>query len=755
MKQILLILLITATLNTFAQDAVFQWVQQAGGEGVDTPVAMIFDNEGNLIVTGNFKETASFEHEEIISEGNKDVFLAKYDIDGNRLWLKNFGGTDFDGSSSVTVDKNNNIYLCGNFKKTCVFDNQTLESTDYMDNFVVKFDESGNKLWLKHIETDTKGKKAFLACDDDNLYYAGSFFNDIKIDDTTVKAISNSDIFIAKFDLQGNFEQIVTAGGFNPEQINDIKCGINGEIFITGSFEDEIVFPDITLIAKDREDVFIAKLIDMNFEWAIQAGGNYRDYGQEIVLRNEKLFLLGSFSGKTVIGDDEIEAVGVLDAFVSCFDFNGNNLWTKSIGGNANEYTSSIAVNYDGNVYITGSYRGKIQKGDYEIESINFTNDIFLAKFSCDGDFIKLNSYGTTKHDKSVNILTDNSGYVYLYGEFGNKIELGKISAETENQSDIFITKFFDCDNSEPLELGNDVVLCGANYTIVPNKDYETYTWGNGTTTSTLTVDTTNYYKLTVTDEYSCEFTDSVHLTLHPIPDAELPADTVLCEGSLVVLEAKEGYQNYWWHNLDSDSHKITARDIGIYHLDITTEHNCIDSFFVNVSLQPDPEFSLRDDIEVFQAEALTLNAEGGYTEYYWNTAEDTQSIDVITDVNFGSYEYWVEVTDSSKCVWQDRINIRINEPQESTGTDSLTVEIYPNPTNGIFTVDITNIEPDENIRFEIYSATQQILFENQVLPGIENYEETINFSSHADGTYTLKVYNGQFYTETQIFLEK
>jgi len=122
------------------------WAKQIGGVGFDEAREVVVDNDGNLLLTGQFEETVDFnpglEEVNFTSSGRKDVFLLKLDADGKYIWNKKIGGKFDDYSYALSIDKANNIYILGTFTGRADFDfgadKDILKSNGARDVFLTK-----------------------------------------------------------------------------------------------------------------------------------------------------------------------------------------------------------------------------------------------------------------------------------------------------------------------------------------------------------------------------------------------------------------------------------------------------------------------------------------------------------------------------------------------------------------------------------------------------------------------------------------
>lgn len=104
----------------------FIWVNHLEGGSRDVPNAIVTDPDGNVYITGEFKDNLQAELESgvqnIISEGFNDIFIYGVDIDGNSIWLKGLGGASDDIGYDIVIDDSKNLYITGMFNQVVDFD---------------------------------------------------------------------------------------------------------------------------------------------------------------------------------------------------------------------------------------------------------------------------------------------------------------------------------------------------------------------------------------------------------------------------------------------------------------------------------------------------------------------------------------------------------------------------------------------------------------------------------------------------------
>ena len=151
MKKVFLIaLLLLCTVFIFAQRQVWMWANQAGGNNIDFGYSIVVDSLGNSYVTGSFYGNATFGDVTFTNESTSswNIFIGKLDPDGKWLWVKQAGSTGSDSGRSIAIDMDGNCYVLGEFASTVSFGDSTLTSRGQRDIFVAKLDTNGNWIWL-------------------------------------------------------------------------------------------------------------------------------------------------------------------------------------------------------------------------------------------------------------------------------------------------------------------------------------------------------------------------------------------------------------------------------------------------------------------------------------------------------------------------------------------------------------------------------------------------------------------------------
>ncbi|MFB0923682.1 MAG: SBBP repeat-containing protein, partial [Vicingaceae bacterium] len=411
LKIIVLILSFIST-KAISQNSNLEWAINIGGTNNDRGGYSTTDSLGNIYVTGNFNDTVDFDPGinsfNLNSVGNSDIFVLKLDNSGGFIWAKSFGGINPDGGSSIAVDNSGNIYVTGSFSGT------------------VDFDPGINT------------------------------FN--------LNSVGNDDIFVLKLDNTGDFIWAKSMGGTNYEGGASLTTNISGDIFITGEFIGTVDFdPGVSVYnltapgISNYPDIFILKLNSLgNFQWAKNIGWLNSDIGYSIttdVIGN--IFLTGNFSG-TVDFDPGVQTFNLTsngsnaewDFFILKLNSNGDFIWATSTGGTEADFSNSITIDPIGNIYVTGVFQDVADfdpgSGIFNLVSYGY-NDIFIQKLDATGNFIWAKGIGGSSYDGGYSITTDETGNVYVVGNFYDTVDFnqggGNNTLVSVGSPDVFVLK--------------------------------------------------------------------------------------------------------------------------------------------------------------------------------------------------------------------------------------------------------------------------------------------------------------------------
>lgn len=488
---------------TWSQNILFEWNKILGKAGPNVGICIKVDTAGFIYASGCFSGSIDFLGTYLTSKDNFDAYLAKMDSKGGLIWVKQFSGNYNDKITSLEIDRDNNIYVCGSYRIRISFDTTLITNnadTSYSSNmFLAKYDPSGKLIWAKNtggVEFDGNkigpvefGGNRVTIDNENNLIITGKSI-DINLFDTLgqIQTLDSGEIcnnyggkiychweyfhptynFLAKYNSNGEKLWIKMIGG-DPYAL---KTDNRNNIIVSGNFHCwtppcKNKFDSVILNPISGETIFLVKYNNNGkLIWAQTAGGlaNYNTgYGLAIDSINN-IYL----TGQIMCGDIRFgENIGYsipcsnVEAFLAKCDSSGDFKWAKIIGtpvlsddGDYNSGNSMIIIN--NNILLTGYFKDTI---DFNGSVIIGLYDMFVAKFDLNGNAINAGAYVSSdlvsiSSGKDISFDRQNNIYVtgYTYFDatsFNNPcyIYIAKISydiptsftKEIQNISDIMI----------------------------------------------------------------------------------------------------------------------------------------------------------------------------------------------------------------------------------------------------------------------------------------------------------------------------
>ncbi|HRZ78647.1 MAG TPA: SBBP repeat-containing protein [bacterium] len=385
------------------------------------------DKSGNIYVSG-YTEGDLDKNSNV---GGKDIFLSKFNSDGNKLWTKQWGSNlDDYGRSSVSNDSGD-IYVTGYTKGS--FDGY--KNSGKTDSFLTKFNVDGKKLWTKQWGGNSSDYgKSVVAEGSDYIYVVGETEGEFDYQ----LNYGYSDIFITKFDADGKELWTKLFGTEDSDLAKNAAMDDLGNIYITGytfgCFDNNECYEYSDIVFSD---IFLSKISnDGSILWTKQWGTELGDYGSSLKVYKDHIYIAGYTNSDL---DNNISASpGGEDIFVTKFNTGGDKKWTKQIGTASMDYAFSLSLDSSGNIYVTGSTHGEFS--DY----FNSGNtDIVLIKLNSEGTVLWTKQWGTKTNDIAFSIANDKSDNLFITGSYND--DLDYYDTDDENRcisySEIFLTK--------------------------------------------------------------------------------------------------------------------------------------------------------------------------------------------------------------------------------------------------------------------------------------------------------------------------
>ncbi|MEM4326450.1 MAG: SBBP repeat-containing protein, partial [Candidatus Pacearchaeota archaeon] len=546
------------------------WATYYGGNGDDEGYCVITDNSGNLFVTGNCGNNFPLQNGGTFFQSTyggdiADVFILKFDNNGNRLWATYYGGNGNESGRCMGLDNLGNLFISG-YTASNNFPTQNPGGAYFFqgtyggnnDAFILKFDNVGNRIWATYFggsgDEEEKSTDNLVIDHCNNLYVAfrttSSFpflqnSCDVGFFDNTYNG-GGSDILLSFFSNNGGLLWCTYIGGDGTDFRPVFALDGDDNLYMSGEWTN-----------------IGGNLTSSTYSLANPGGGAYYDF--------------------TFNGNDDGFIVKFLKPIINAYSNSTNPLCE---GQTLNLNASSIG--------------------------------------SCSYQWVGPNGFFSMQQNPSIyNVTLSNGGWYYVnIEEFCNVVDsifvtinagpsvvAGSNSPLCEGQA-LTLTSLPNGMNNYNWSGPNGYISTQQNPTITNS-----------------TVLHSGWYYVMVTDGNGCQGIDSVQVIINANPILILGSNSPLCEGDNLSLSGlPNGMSSYNWSGPNGFSSamqnptlaNVTTANAGVYTLTVVDGNGCQGSGTVNVVITPPPVASIyASSTSICEGDTLHLIG-GGSGSYSW-----------------------------------------------------------------------------------------------------------------------------------------
>jgi uncharacterized delta-60 repeat protein len=346
------------------------WARRYNGpaNGTDDAYAIAVDRFGNTYVTGKSAGIGSA----------SDFLTIKYDALGIEQWVRRYNGIGNadDVARAIAVDDSGNVYVAGQSN-----------TGQYDDYLTIKYNSDGETLWVNRYNgpNNCTDNAYAIAVDDQGYVYvtgtsmgAGGDF-----DYATVKySPIGITVWISRYNGEANDYDFASA----------IALDNHGYIYVTGYSESTATHTDYLTIKYNPSGIpaWIRRY---------NGPGNYVDEAYAIAVDNQ---------GNVYVTGGNYTTAANRDYVTIKYDSLGNQQWIGVFNGTGNDvdYAKDLAVDNQGNVYVTGW-----------ASMTGYARECVTIKYNSYGDTVWTRRYGGSYDQWGNSIAVDSLGYVYVTGE--------------------------------------------------------------------------------------------------------------------------------------------------------------------------------------------------------------------------------------------------------------------------------------------------------------------------------------------------
>lgn len=394
----------------------WQWATSFGGQGMESAWDMDVNTfSGDIYVCGDFTDSLVVDGSVYPASGESDSYIIKYNSLGMFQWIWTCGSSEQDVCLSIATDAAGNCCFSGFYSGTLVIGNNQYQSNGGWEGYLGKLSADGELLWFRSFGGPLTDLGYGISVDQEgNCYVTGWFGGTIDFgNNISITSFGGSDIFLLKTDPNGNPLWARHAGTAGVEYGYKVDVSSNGYAYVTGHASPG---SDFDGVVTDASGMFVAKYDPMgNIEW-----------------------VLPSYN------------TGAINIGISWVDL----------------------VSHDG--VVIGRVTGTGIIGDTVINSVNESDDIYVAKFSSDGSWTEVQHYGGPGSDKGRAV--DNRNPLTMLFSFEQQIDIGNHTLNSNGLSDVVIYNSI----YPPVSFGGENVDIGNSVKRLPLDRFVVTGWFSG-----------------------------------------------------------------------------------------------------------------------------------------------------------------------------------------------------------------------------------------------------------------------------------
>jgi Ca2+-binding RTX toxin-like protein len=449
------------------------WLKQFGTPGFDFATSITVDAAGNFYVTGNTGGDLGGQNAGgstgMIVDGQPtgktpDSWVAKYDSNGNQLWLKQLGTPGWENTIGVTVDPTGNVYITGDTNNS--FDGSNIGKSH--DSWVAKFDSNGNRQWIKQFGNNFEDQPSGIVADSrGNIYISGYTY-----DTFNPNNIAADNGWITKFDTQGNQQWLKLVGDVNAKNsAGAIVIDTADNIYLSGSTDSNFggtnTGKSYAWIGKFDTSGNQQSVKELATPKGYSIGGFAQDPAGNFYITGGTVGIVEGASIPSL--ENRLDNVSVIK-----YDNNVNQQWIKQFETTNSEGSNGITTDSNGNVFFVGSVLGEKERswaGNYDawVAKIGNTytgseNNLFRV---LDGGDDNDTLFGSMNNDTLNGLPGDDTlvgfaGSDSLDGGIGNDLLLGNQGNDVTDGA-----------------IGNDTIYGGKGYDTLLGNSGDDMLYGN------------------------------------------------------------------------------------------------------------------------------------------------------------------------------------------------------------------------------------------------------------------------------------
>lgn len=566
----------------------WNWAVSAGGESNnDHVLGIASDSEGNFYGVGTVRGTAGFGCASLAPGNSDGGFLAKYNAAGQCQWVRGITTNGIGvWVNDIAIDADDNVYIVGYFRGNTDFGSGITLSGSLRTWFLARYDTDGNCIWVKPggNSSSSSHATALTVGNDGTVYVTGwAIGNTFTFAPLTISNpnTSSTQLVVVAYDSTGTAQwaRCSAGAGYDNKLVNSIALA-GDRLFLTGRIGWTVASYDgVTLgpTASNAHLYVLACDLEGNALWANHYAGNHE--GMAVAADSlGNLWVGGRMWGTLHLPDDTLVSVSNNDDIILIgMDQEGNYRWGHSTGSTDRDLLTDVVPDGMGNAYVVGYFEQTVNFLGAALSSLG-EHDVIIGKVRANGDLIWANRAGGTGNGNIDRALClhrrPTAPYTLSFGGYyWGSVTYGSTTIDDVLNGDAMLvsgvdTSYHTSTHTLPVCPGS----CeGVATAFAHGQGPFTYVWSNGANTASIGDLCVGEYYVAITDANDSMQVDTVRITTRTDPGY-----TVEQLGTLLLVDG--GYAWQWFLDdqlLPDAGATLIAEEVGDYHVVVTDANGC------------------------------------------------------------------------------------------------------------------------------------------------------------------------------------
>jgi hypothetical protein len=391
---------------TFSAQPIIEWQKSIGGSSYDFARNIIQTSDGGYIAV---LYSASNDGDITGNHGGMDLIIQKMSANGTVEWQKIYGGTMDESISKFIATTDGGYAIIGT---TSSNDGDVSGNHGLSDIWMVKITSLGIMEWQKCFGgTNYERGDSIQQTTDGGYVIGGTAGSNNGQVSGNHSSSGGSDLWVVKLTSTGTIVWQKCLGSLNNDSLSEVRQTrdggyiVNGDVWSNGG--------DVTgYHGNDDPDFWVVKLNSTGFiEWQKALGGNSWETGKGIIQNTEGDYIAVGVANSN--DGDVTNLHGGGDGWVVKLGATGNIIWQKAFGGTDSDWFFYVRQTADGGYLFSGDSMSNDGQATGNHNPSGNTMDWWIVKATADGDFVWSKMLGGTANETAVcAIPTLDGGYM-------------------------------------------------------------------------------------------------------------------------------------------------------------------------------------------------------------------------------------------------------------------------------------------------------------------------------------------------------